>query len=156
MEDIKIAYYGKSQVTRLGAALDGGMADNLEFPGQKQIIFDWIEKGAGEEEFNAKIAPILNENCIGCHSVEAEMGLPPFTSYKKVRELTHIDTGVSIKSLVRVSHIHMFGIAFILFFVGRIFVLCEMPIVLKRVMVVIPFLAILLEYPASGMITRRK
>ncbi len=145
VEDIKIAYYGKSQVTRLGAALDGGMADNLEYPLQKQIIFDWIEKGADEDQFHAKIAPILNDNCIACHSVEADMGLPPLTSYNEVMKLTHVDTGMSIKSLVRVSHIHMFGIAFILFFVGRIFVLCEISVVFKRTMVIIPFLAILLD-----------
>jgi len=46
---------------------------------------------------------------------------------------------------VRVSHIHLFGIAFILFFVGRIFILCEMPVMLKRIAVVIPFFAILLD-----------
>jgi len=145
VEDIKIAYYGKSDITRLGAGLNGGMADNLEFPRQKDVIFKWIENGADEATFNDKIAPILNENCIGCHSVESGMGLPPLTSYKKVRELTKTDTGASIKTLVRVSHIHMFGIAFILFFVGRIFVLSEIPVTLKRVMVLVPFLAILLD-----------
>jgi len=145
VEDIKIAYYGKSDITRLGAGLNAGMADNLEFPSQKDVIFKWIEDGSDETTFNNKIAPILNENCIGCHSVESGMGLPPFTSYEKVRELTKMDTGVSVKTLVRVSHIHMFGIAFILFFVGRIFVLSEIPVTLKRVMVIVPFLAILLD-----------
>jgi len=145
VEDIKIAYYGKSEITRLGAGLNAGMADNLEFPQQKDIIFNWIENGADEKTFNDKVAPILNENCIACHSEESGMGLPPMTSYKKVRELTKTDTGVSIKTLVRVSHIHMFGIAFILFFVGRIFVLSEIPVTLKRVMVIVPFLAILLD-----------
>jgi hypothetical protein len=46
---------------------------------------------------------------------------------------------------VRVSHIHLFGIAFILFFVGRIFILCEMAPMMKRVMVIVPFVAILLD-----------
>jgi hypothetical protein len=145
VEDIKIAYYGESEITRLGASLNGSMADNLEFPQQKQIIFDWIEKGTKEETFKTEIAPIFNDNCIGCHSVEAEMGLPPLTSYDEVREVTHADTGISIQSLVRVSHIHMFGIAFILFLVGRIFVLCEMSVKLKRAMVIVPFLAILID-----------
>ena len=39
----------------------------------------------------------------------------------------------------------MFGIAFILFLVGRIFILCEMPVMIKRITVVIPFLAMLLD-----------
>ncbi|GAV21120.1 hypothetical protein MMIC_P2100 [Mariprofundus micogutta] len=145
VEDVKIAYYGEHQQTRLGAALNGGMDANLETPEQKQVIVDWIEGGTDKDEFENKIAPILNNNCIGCHSLEAEMGLPPLTSYEEVKTLTRADTGASVESLVRVSHIHLFGIAFILFFVGRIFILCEMPVMIKRVTVAVPFLAILVD-----------
>ncbi len=145
VEDIKIAYYGEHQQTRLGAALNGSMAGNLEFPEQKEIIFKWIENGTNVDEFNANVAPIMSENCVMCHSSESGMGLPSLTSYEEVMKLTHSDTGASIQSLVRVSHIHLFGIAFILFFVGRIFILCEMPPMVKRVMVVVPFIAILLD-----------
>jgi hypothetical protein len=145
IEDIKIAYHGEHQQTRLGAALNGSMAGNLESPEQKEIIFKWIENGTNVDEFNANVAPIMSENCVMCHSSESGMGLPSLTSYEEVMKLTHSDTGASIQSLVRVSHIHLFGIAFILFFVGRIFILCEMPPMVKRVMVVVPFIAILLD-----------
>lgn len=145
VEDVKIAYYGEHQQTRLGAALNGSMAGNLETPEQKQIIFDWIESGADAEGFGSRIAPIMEENCSGCHSVESGMGLAPLTSYDEVKALTRTDTGASIQSLVRVSHIHLFGIAFILFFVGRIFILCEIPVLFKRMIVAIPFVAILLD-----------
>jgi hypothetical protein len=73
------------------------------------------------------------------------MELPPLTSYSEAIKLTTSDHGASIQSLVRVSHIHLFGIAFILFFVGRIFILCEMPVLIKRITVAIPFIAILLD-----------
>ena len=122
VEDVKIAYYGEHEQTRLGAALNGGMSDNLEFPEQKKIIFNWIANGSDEPTFNEKIGPILNDSCIGCHSAEADMGLAPLESYQEVLALTGMDEGASIQSLVRVSHIHLFGIAFILFFVGRIFI----------------------------------
>jgi hypothetical protein len=87
----------------------------------------------------------MSENCVACHSEDSGMGLPSLINYEEVMKLTHSDTGASIQSLVRVSHIHLFGIAFILFFVGRIFILCEMAPMIKRVMVVVPFLAILLD-----------
>jgi len=145
VEDVKIAYYGEHQQTRLGAGLNGGMDANLEAPEQKQVIIDWMEAGSTEESFNENVAPILNSSCIGCHSVESGMGLPPLTSYSDVMKLARADTGASVQSLVRVSHIHLFGIAFILFFVGRIFILCEMPVMIKRFTVAIPFLAILVD-----------
>jgi len=73
------------------------------------------------------------------------MGLPPLDSYENVIKLTQMDTGASIQSLARVSHIHLFGIAFILFLVGRIFILCEIPPIWKRITVAVPFLAMLLD-----------
>jgi hypothetical protein len=145
VDDIRIAYYGRHQQTRLGAAINGAMGANLNLPEQKIIIIDWLDHGSKRAEFEEKVQPILNSNCIMCHSPESGMGLPPLTSYEKVLELTQSDTGASLQSLVRVSHIHMFGIAFILFLVGRIFILCEMPVMIKRITVVIPFIAMLLD-----------
>jgi len=145
VEDVRIAYYGKHEQTRLGAAIKGPMQDRFDSPEQQQVLLDWIDHGADETTFNNKVAPIINTHCIMCHSAEAGMGLPPLTSYADVRKLTKTDTGASIQSLVRVSHIHLFGIAFILFFLGRIFILCEMPVMLKRITVAIPFLAMLTD-----------
>ena len=145
VEDVRIAYYGQHQQTRLGAAINGAMGANLHLPEQKFVILDWLDHGSKRDEFETNVKPILASNCIMCHSPESGMGLPPLTSYEKVLELTQTDTGASLQSLVRVSHIHMFGIAFILFLVGRIFILCEMPVMIKRITVVIPFLAMLLD-----------
>jgi hypothetical protein len=145
VEDVRIAYYGEHHQTRLGAALNGAMGANLHRPEQKLIILDWIDQGSKRAAFDAEIQPILSSNCTMCHSAASGMGLPPLDSFDKVVELTQMDTGASAQSLVRVSHIHLFGIAFILFLVGRIFILCEMPVLLKRITVVIPFLAMLLD-----------
>jgi hypothetical protein len=66
------------------------------------------------------------------------------TNYKGVAEVAH-GGGATIPTLVRVSHIHLFGIAFILFFIGKIFLLCDINMYLKRIAVVIPFAAMLLD-----------
>ncbi len=138
--DVKLAYYGSHNQTRLGAAINGPMESNLPNAAAKTDILNWLANGTTKDEFQAKIKPILDNNCIMCHSAESGMSIPHLTSYEEVLKLTGTDTGATIPALVRVSHIHLFGIAFILFFVGRIFILCEMPRWLKRVMVAIPFL----------------
>ncbi|PJC70725.1 MAG: hypothetical protein CO017_03890, partial [Zetaproteobacteria bacterium CG_4_8_14_3_um_filter_59_5] len=79
--------------------------------------------------------------------------IPDFTSYANTVQLTKTDTGATIPALVRVSHIHLFGIAFILFFVGRIFLLCEMNVTLKRTYVALPFIFLLLDI-SSWFITK--
>jgi len=145
VEDIRIAYYGTHQETRLGAAINGPMANMLKSDAQKITITDWINKGAKQDGFDKSVAPILNENCIKCHSANGFMKSVPLTSYEDVVKLTETDTGASIQSLVRISHIHLFGIAFIMFLLGRIFILCEMPVLVKRITVAIPFITVLAD-----------
>lgn len=143
--DIVIAYHGSPDQTRLAAAINGPMAGNLKSPADKEIILDWIDSGAHREIYENQVAPILERDCQICHSPAGGMNVPPLTSYELVSKLTETDRGASIPSLVRVSHIHLFGIAFILFFVGRLFLLCEMPVWLKRLTIGIPFLSMLTD-----------
>ncbi|MDX8408426.1 MAG: hypothetical protein R8J84_00065 [Mariprofundales bacterium] len=145
VKDVMLAYHGSHDQTRLGAAINGPMEPNLPNEGAKQTILDWINHGAGEKEFHANVEPILQNNCVMCHSAESGLPVPHFDSYQHVVALTKTDTGATIPTLVRVSHIHLFGIAFILFFIGRVFILCEMPVWFKRVTVAIPFLFLLLD-----------
>ncbi len=145
VKDVMLAYHGSHNQTRLGAAINGPMEPNLPNKAAKQTILDWISHGAPEDEFNEKVNPILQNNCIMCHSAASGLPIPHFTSYANVVKLTETDTGATIPALVRVSHIHLFGIAFILFFVGRIFILCEMPVWVKRITVAIPFLFLLVD-----------
>jgi len=153
VQDVVIAYHGSHNQTRLGAAINGPMEPNLPNEAAKSTILDWINHGAGKEAFVEKVKPILDNNCIMCHSAESGMSIPDFTVYENVAALTETDTGATIPALVRVSHIHLFGIAFILFFVGRIFLLCEMNVTLKRTYVALPFLFLLLDI-SSWFITK--
>jgi hypothetical protein len=144
VEDIVISYHGSNNQTRLGAAINGIMKSNLTYPGDKDVILQWIKHGADEPEYNEKIVPILNRDCVKCHTPDINPSLPDLTHYATVSEVAH-SGGESIPTLVRVSHIHLFGIAFILFFIGKIFLLCDINVYVKRVAVVIPFAAMLLD-----------
>ncbi|NJA07764.1 hypothetical protein HC024_18800 [Methylococcaceae bacterium WWC4] len=152
MEDIVIMYHGSNSQTRLGAAINGIMEPNLKYKSDKEVIMRWIHSGAEKNGYEEDIAPILNRDCVHCHNPAANPSLPNLSDYAGVSEVAHAG-GASVPTLVRVSHIHLFGIAFILFFIGKIFLLCDMNIYVKRVAVVIPFLAMLLDV-ASWFITK--
>ncbi len=145
MDDVIDAYYGSHNQTRLGAAINGPMEPNLPNEAAKRTILDWIQHGATKKEWEEKVKPIMDNNCIVCHSAQSGLPIPHFTKYENVVALTKTDTGATIPTLVRVSHIHLFGIAFILFFVGRIFILCEIPVLLKRTVMVVPFVFLLMD-----------
>lgn len=143
--DIAIAYHGSPEQTRLAAAINGPMAGNLKSTEDKSAILDWIASGAPQALYETQVAPILQRDCLACHSPASGLKVPPLTSYEQVVKLTESDRGASIPSLVRVSHIHLFSIAFILFFVGKLFILCDIPVWLKRLTIGIPFMSMLTD-----------
>ena len=59
VEDVRIAYYGSQENTRLAAALNGTMGANLKSVVDKKTIISWLEAGKQEEKFKATVAPIL-------------------------------------------------------------------------------------------------
>ena len=144
IRDIAAAYHGSQSQTRLEAAITGIMEPNLKFKSDKDVILKWIHHGAGVAEYEEKVSPILQRDCVVCHNPVANPTLPDLTRYEGAEAVAH-GAPVSIPNLVRVSHIHLFGIAFILYFIGRIFLLCDINVTLKRIAVAIPFVAMLLD-----------
>lgn len=144
IDDVIIHYHGSKDNTRLGSAITGIMEPNLKHKSDKEVILDWIQDGADKPSYDEKIAPILNRDCIICHTTAVNPALPDLTNYQGVSEVAH-SGGATVPSLIRVSHIHLFGIAFILFFIGKMFILCDINVHLKRIAVVIPFVAMLID-----------
>lgn len=144
IEDIVIMYHGSNTQTRLGSAINGIMEPNLRYKSDKEVIMKWIHEGAERPGYEQNVAPILNRDCVICHNPNISPSLPNLTTFEGVAEVAH-SGGATLPALVRVSHIHLFGIAFILFFIGKIFLLCDINVYVKRVAVVIPFVAMLLD-----------
>lgn len=143
-EDIRIAYHGSESDTRLESALKGPMADMLP-PEERSVIFSWVKGGATQDDYAQKVKPIVEARCLACHD-GSNPHLPKLTSFEEVGKLTQKDEGATIPTLVRVSHIHLFGITFIFFIVSSIFAHAYMkPLWLKCVVIVLPFLTILTD-----------
>ncbi len=144
VRDLIIAYSGSKADTRLETALKGPMASMLP-TGERDEIIAWVRRGAKEDEFERTIAPIMEKRCLSCHN-GSNPHIPAFGSYEKVMEMVELDTGMDIFTLVRVSHIHLFGITFIFFITGYIFCHAYLrPAWLKCAIIVTPFLAILFD-----------
>jgi len=118
LDDIVYSYYGDREGSKLEAKLNGSMKDYA--PGEaKMTLVKWARAGAPEAEWEQKIKPLTDQYCIGCH---ANMpGLVNVGDKAVMAKVAATDGGASVSTLTRVSHIHLFGIAFIFFFVGLIF-----------------------------------
>lgn len=136
-----LKYYGNRGDTRLEVALRGSMGERLTEDEKREISL-WIKNGATAEGF-LKVKPVFERNCTSCHSPGT--GLIPLTTYEEVWSITDIDLGESVRTLSRVSHIHLFGMSFIFLLTGMIFSLTEINAYLRLAIIALPFVAIWMD-----------
>ena len=82
---------------------------------------------------------------MSCHD-GSNPHLPNLSGYDNIKKVTEQDTGTDIFTLVRVSHIHLFGITFIFFLVGTIFSHAYVrPVWLKCSLMAAPFICLFID-----------
>ena len=82
---------------------------------------------------------------MACHD-GSNPHLPNLNGYDNLKKVTEKDTGAAIPTLVRVSHIHLFGMTFIFFLVGLMFSHAYVrPVWFKCAVVATPFAGIMID-----------
>ena len=149
MADIVESYYGNRTGTRLEAAIRGPMKSHIKRP-ERDIVAAWLSSGASEKDYEARVKPILQQDCMTCHNPasSATLKIPDLSTFSGLQQVTKVDKGASILSLVGLSHVHLFGISLVLFAVGVIFIRAELTSWLKYPLIVLPFVAILADIVA--------
>jgi hypothetical protein len=152
MDDIVYSYYGNRSGTLLESKLNGSMKSNS--PEQERFkLIQWARDGGGELSYHREIKPIVDKYCVLCHN-ENNTSIPDFSRYENLKKTTESDQGATFQSLIRVSHIHLFGISFIFMFVGLIFSFSTgVPRKFKYAAIVMPYLFLLVDI-ASWWLTK--
>ena len=141
VDDIIISYSGSSEGTKLEAALQGPMSSMLP-AGDAESIVSWIKSGGGKGDYEVTVQPIVAQNCLDCHD-GSNPHLSNLDGFDNISIVVAQDTGASLHTLVRVSHIHLFGMTFIFFIMGFIFSHAFIrPVWLKSLVVFLPFICI--------------
>ncbi len=143
-QDIVIAYTGSGKGSRLEAALQGPMRAML--PAEEiDTVIAWVQEGSNRESYEKTIAAIISKRCLACHD-GSNPHLANLRSYDYMQKVTERDTGTGIFTLVRVSHIHLFGITFIFFLMGTIFSHAYVrPVWLKSTVIALPFVFLMVD-----------
>jgi hypothetical protein len=143
-EDLVIAYTGSGEASRLESALRGPMSTMLP-PDELTTVVDWVQKGSDRSGYETVIRPLLDERCMSCHD-GSNPHLSNLDGYDNLLKVTEQDTGADIFTLVRVSHIHLFGISFIFFILGVIFSHAYVrPVWFKCAVIALPFVAVMTD-----------
>lgn len=142
IDDIVYSYHGDPKHSKIETKLNGSMKDKASLAERTKII-KWVRNGALKSEWEGEVKQVFDNRCIACHSTMP--GLPDFTQLEQVQAVSK-STGASTLSLTRVSHIHIFAIAFIFFFNGVIFSLSiGLNRFFKALMIGLPFLCLILD-----------
>ncbi|MGZ5784533.1 MAG: hypothetical protein ACXWJM_01335 [Ramlibacter sp.] len=143
-EDLVIAYSGSGKGSRLESALRGPMSSMLP-PDDLKVVVDWVVQGADKAKYETVIRPTIEKRCMACHD-GSNPHLPNLNGYDNIKKVTEMDTGADVFTLVRVSHIHLFGITFIFFIMGTVFSHAYVrPVWFKCLVVGLPFVALVLD-----------
>ncbi len=147
VDDIVIAYSGSKTGTVIESALKGPMSNML--PADENLkITNWVRRGITEEVYEREMKSIFDKRCITCHN-KRNPHLPHLEDFSGIEHVAEEDHGVDVFTLVRVSHIHLFGLTFIFFIVGSIF--CHAYLKrewVKITLIAVPFVSIFLDISA--------
>jgi len=143
-QDIVVAYSGSGKGSRLESALLGPMATMLPAD-ERGVVMAWAAEGAKQPAFERDVRPIFDKRCMACHD-GSNPHLPNLGNFDIIKKVTEKDTGATLATLVRVSHIHLFGLTFIFFIMGLMFSHAYVrPVWLKCTIIAAPFVAIVLD-----------
>lgn len=142
IEDIVDTYYGNRSGTRLEAAIRGSMAGYIQHPEDRHEIVAWLKDGAPQQGYTNRIRPILEKTCLKCHAPASGLKIVDLATYAGIKTVANVDTGESLHTLMKLSHIHLFGVSLVALTIGFIFRLAVVPGWLKATLMVLPFAAI--------------
>ncbi len=143
-DDVVIAYSGTGKGSRLEAALRGSMSVMLPFE-ERDVLLGWVKDGADRARFEPEVRPILDRRCMACHD-GSNPNLVNLNGFDNMLKVTEQDTGAGFFTLVRVSHIHMFGLTFVFFLMGTIFSHAYVrPVWFKCTVMALPFISLALD-----------
>jgi len=151
VDDVVYSYYGNRNGSKLESKLYGSMKDNGT-PEARLEIIKWARDGAPDAEWESHIKEAFRAKLRDVPQHHARYSR--LLQLEEAKKSAQINEGASVQSLTRVSHIHLFGISFIFFFVGWIFTYStRLPPKIKALIVFTPFAFLIVDI-ASWWLTK--
>jgi hypothetical protein len=142
--DIRIAFYGSREKTRLEKSIDGTMKQYYADEAGYQATKEWIAAGGKESDF-PRIKEIFDVSCNTCHSADAQVAGVVTETYEDVAEYLKQDTGKTVSRLISLSHTHVHGTLPVMFALIFIFSFTLYKNWLKTVVIAFSAAAILID-----------
>jgi hypothetical protein len=151
--DVVAAFHGVPGSTALTSKISpgGSMRRYIPLPDDQAVVESWVRGGATQAEFDPT-RQVLDRLCVRCHNPGGAMPQARMASsraegaqFELVSAFTGPDQGMSVLSLARSSHAHLFGMGVLYAIAGVIFVCSSAGPRTKAIVVSLPFAAMFLD-----------
>lgn len=152
VQDIVISYYGNRTTSRLQVKLPTMMGyaqvPVADRPAVTARVDRWVAGDQGKAEYEHSIKPIFNAYCMKCHSaaMSQQLHIPPLASYEDVKAVAKVHTGMNLTTKLLSGMVHLTMLGVIFWVTGGIFLRARFPELLKGVLIVTPFIAMLVDF----------
>jgi hypothetical protein len=143
MADVRFFFQGDPDRSILEAVLQRPTHWRYATAAEHQAIQEWVEDGATTAVYEARIASIMEERCVRCHSEEGERAETPLIEYEDVLLHTELaDPGVDYDRLASISYVNSVLLTCLSAVVAGLFFLTRFRGGWKQAITLLPFAAI--------------
>ncbi|MHB1532408.1 hypothetical protein [Acidithiobacillus sp.] len=151
-QDVIISYYGNRSASKLQTVLPTMMGyaamPAAERPEMQKTIDHWVASGQSKTEYEHAVKPLIDANCLKCHSVAMSKQLhnPPLVTEEDVEAVAKVDTGMPYTTMLLTGMVHLTMLGVIFWIAGGIFARARFPMALKAVLIILPFIAMTVDF----------
>lgn len=123
-----VIFINGGRISLLEAASRGSMREQFADQTDYDLVLSWIHSGAPRTGYDA-VASVFRRSCLRCHT-STRGTTTPLATYEDAKRLAEPGSRArDLKSLVRTTHTHLFGFAFM---IGSLSVLAALTAVPRR------------------------
>ncbi|PCJ21545.1 MAG: hypothetical protein COB02_02815 [Candidatus Cloacimonadota bacterium] len=133
------------KISILEYKIKGSMRKYLETEEEYNLVYQWIKKKGNDQFYTEKVAVIIEESCIDCHSPDEKASFADFTDYQTLKSTTIFSYKPYLISMLRKAHPHMLMIPFIFLPLSLLIYFTPLASGKKSLLINAPFIFILID-----------
>ncbi len=128
LRDVRWHFSGNPFQNRFETMVEGEMLEYLTIEEDANLLRQWsiqpnlpdFSEPNHKQFYQDNIHPIIELDCLECHEPGGKAEESPLRSYDEVLPYLERDRGIPIPSLLKLSHIHLFGMSLLLLVTGAL------------------------------------
>jgi hypothetical protein len=116
-----VAQFDRGYGSLLQAFVENDMRVHTRSREEVEIVSTWARDGGGREGYDARVAKILDERCVGCHTPRGDASFRPLETFEQAQAAALAPSAPSFAKQLLTSKVHLVGIGLMIGAVATMF-----------------------------------